>query len=99
MTKTVLTRISKIAIAIVFLFVICFVAIGSAVADDHRGGDNRNAGHDRDRGRQYVPAHRDYYYAPPPNYYTAPEPAYYYPPEGGYVEAPPSPGISLFFGL
>ena len=96
-----LTRISKIAIAIAFSFVIGGIAVRSTLADDHHGGDARHDDrgdarrwHDRDRGAPQP----DYYYAPQPNYYTAPEPAYYYAPQPGYAPAP-SEGISLFFGL
>jgi len=91
MTETILTRISRITIAIAFSLVICIVVIGSTLAADHHGAEHRHAGHGHDRGRghgYYAPAQPNYYYAPPPNYYTAPEPEY-----------PPSEGINLFFKL
>jgi|ERR1700688_1199608 len=98
-----LTRISKIAIAIAFSFVICGIPVRPALADDdHRGGDDRHndrgnegRGRDRDRGAPQA----DYYYVPQPNYYYAPEPDYYYAPQPQYSPPPPSVGVSLFFGL
>jgi len=98
--KDMLTRISKIAIAIAFSFVICGIAVRPALADEHHGGGDarhNERGHaDRDRDRRAPQP--DYYYAPQPNYYTAPEPDYYYAPQPQYPPAP-SEGITLFFGL
>jgi len=103
MEKISLTRLSKIAIAFAFSFVIGALAVEPARADPHHGHDDgahhqeHHRGHGRGRG--YVAPMPDYYYAPPTNYYTAPEPSYYYAPQPVYNESPqPSQGISLFFG-
>jgi hypothetical protein len=103
MEKNALTRISKIAIAFAFSFVIGVLAVAPARADPHhgRGGGAHHEEHHRGHGRDggYVAPMPDYYYAPPTNYYTAPEPSYYYAPQPVYNESPqPSQGISLFFG-
>ncbi|MGO9058270.1 MAG: hypothetical protein ACLQU2_12940 [Candidatus Binataceae bacterium] len=104
MEKTTLTRISKIAMAFAFSFVVCALAAEPARADPHhgRGGgahhEEHHGGHGRGGG--HVAPMPDYYYAPPTNYYTAPEPSYYYAPGPVYSEPPPpSQGISLFFGF
>ena len=107
MEKPTLTRISKIAIAIAFSFVVCGTAVRPALAADRRdsGGDRHNdrgdagRGRDNDRGGVYYAPQPDYYYAPQPDYYYAPEPDYYYAPQPEYYPAPPSEGINLFFGL
>jgi hypothetical protein len=93
MEETIITKISKITIAIAIACAVCIVAIGPTLAADHHGDEHgRSAGHDNDRkGRDrghYEPAQPNYYYAPPPNYYAAFEPEY-----------PPSQGINLFFKL
>lgn len=106
MEKTALTRISKIAIAIAVCFVICGIAAGTALTEDH--GHRYRGDYDWDRGGFSYTPYPDHYYAPQPNYYYAPEPDYYYyPTEPQYYYEPqreyypPSrpPGISLFFGL
>lgn len=92
-------KIGRIATAIGFAVVIGSFAVGTARADDHRGGhaaarggDRHADNHDRgDRGHA-VYAQPDYY-APPVNYYNAPEPYYYDSPQ------PAPQGIQLFFGL
>jgi hypothetical protein len=104
MEKPVLSRISKIALAFAFSFVICGTSVRSALADDHHGGGgDRNGGGDWGRGAARGPVgyapQPDYYYAPQPNYYYAPEPDYYYPPQPQYAPPPPTEGILLFFGL
>lgn len=101
MEKTMLTRISKIAMAIGFSFVIGTIALTPARAEDHghHGGERH---HDRhySYGSGYVAPAPSYYYAPPVNYYTAPEPTYYYDPQPVYNEPPPpSQGVTLFFGI
>jgi hypothetical protein len=103
MQKQILIRLSKIATAVAFLFVIGAITVKPARADDdhhHRGGPHHEEHHRfHGRGGPYIPPVPDYYYAPPANYYTAPEPSYYYAPQPVYSEpAPPSQGISLFFG-
>jgi hypothetical protein len=95
MEETILSKISKIAIAIAIAvsFVIGMVAVGPTLAADHHGDDHGHAARhdndrrDRDRGH-YESVQPNYYYAPPPNYYSAPEPEY-----------PPSQGVNLFFKL
>jgi Domain of unknwon function (DUF3824) len=105
MEKNMLARISRIAIAIAFSFVICSIAVGPARADDRRGESRReerreNRGRDYDRGGFYIAPAPDYYYTPQPNYYYAPEPEYYnYAPQPEYYPPPPSEGTHLFFGI
>ncbi len=105
MEKSMLTKISKIALAVAFSFVMFGTAGRTALADDHHGGGgDRNGGGERGRAQARGPVgyapQPDYYYAPQPNYYYAPEPDYYYPPQPEYaVPPPPTEGISLFFGL
>ncbi len=104
--KELRSKIGAIATAAAFVFAIGSFAVGSARADNHRGDDRgRGADQHRDndnrgyRGPAVVYAPQpDYYYAPQPDYYAAPEPEQYYGPGPGY-DAPPSQGISLFFGL
>jgi hypothetical protein len=98
-------KIGAIATAVAFALVIGSFGVGSARADDHRGGDRDRGGdqhRDNDRrgyrGPAVVYAQPDYYYAPQPDYYAAPEPDYYYAPAPQY-DSPPPQGISLFFGL
>jgi hypothetical protein len=99
-------KFGAIATAVAFALVIGSFGVGSARADDHRGGDrDRGADQHRDndnrgyRGPAVVYAPQpDYYYAPQPDYYDAPEPDYYYAPAPQY-DSPPPQGISLFFGL
>lgn len=99
-------KLGRIAAAVTLTLVIGSFGVGSARADDHRGGDRGRGGdqhHDNDnrgyRGPAVVYAPQpDYYYAPQPDYYAAPEPDYYYG-SGPQYDAPPSQGISLFFGL
>ncbi len=102
MEKTMLTRISKIGIAIGFSLVIGAVAFTPVRAEDHghHGGGHRGAHYAHSYGGGYVAPAPSYYYAPPVNYYTAPEPTYYYDPQPVYNEPPPpSEGVSLFFGI
>lgn len=101
MEKIMLTRISKLGMAIGFSFLVGAFVLAPARAEDHgrhHGGRHQEAQYSYNRG--YVAPAPSYYYAPPVNYYSAPEPAYYYNPQPVYNEAPPpSQGISLFFGI
>ena len=99
-----ISKISRIAIAIGFGFVICGTAMGPAFAgghgeerhhEEHPRGHDRHSDHDRD---VYIAPAPSYYYAPPPNYYYAPEPDYYPPAYSYGPPPPPSEGINLFFG-
>lgn len=102
MKKTMITRISKIGIAIGFSLVIGAIAFTPARAEyhGHHGGGHRGAHYYHSYGGGYVAPAPSYYYAPPVNYYTAPEPTYYYDPQPVYNEPPPpSEGVSLFFGI
>jgi len=97
-------RIGRIAAAVGFALVISSFGAGSVRADDnHHDNDRGNQHHDNDnRGGYRGPAvvyapQPDYYYAPQPDYYAAPDPGYYGPGPG--YDAPPSQGVTLFFGL
>jgi len=100
-------KIGAIATAVAFALVTGSFGVGSARADEHRGGD-RDRGGDQHRDNDNRGGYRgpavvyapqpDYYYAPQPDYYAAPEPDYYYAPAPQY-DSPPPRGISLFFGL
>jgi hypothetical protein len=85
-------KAGKIAMAIAVASAMGGLGMTPAFGDEHdnRGGDERDHGHDADRGRQDSRdrSHDAYHYA---------QPVYAPPPD--YYRARPSPGISLFFPL
>lgn len=108
-SRPVFARFGKIVSAAAFAAAIGAFAIGTARADEHRGGGDHGRGHaehHEDHGRGYhrgpdvVYGNPDYYYAPAPGYYNEPDPYdyRYYPTEPGYNPPAPSDGINLFFG-
>ena len=111
--RSMCARIGKLAAEIGLAVAIGAFAIGTGTAmaarhyDAHRGGGYHGAYHGGYRGGYHGGYHwGGGYYAPGPDVYVTPEPyAYAGPPPcyGPYYEEdcgpPPSPGVSLFFGL
>jgi hypothetical protein len=101
-SRSMFTKIGKIATAIAFAGLTCGLTAGSAWAAHHhdyhyRGHVEHRVYHGRGwRGPAIAYSGPDYYYAPAPDYYYEPEPYEYYPPQPDYYP-PPSEGMNLFF--